>query len=422
MKDTQLIRLSVTDSSPTRAAQIVNTLAEEFTSHTKALQENRTTAYISSMQAKVEDKRKLVNETQAQVNDQNAKEVAQESELVHLQTILSDTRESERALQQDLQATQLTIDQLADAVKIVAMAQLISNPASAPYTASTTLLLDQGRLIGQSSTVSASDNEQLTSTYAQMLAGPPVLQAVIAELGMTEDMNALAARVKVEPVSGTQLIRLSVINDDPSQATQLADSVARIAVAQTQTMLTKSFTGRVADLQERLDKLLASIAETQTKIDAATATKLSTETELARLDKILAEYQSDYRTTQQSLDQMRLATIQAADTVLISERASIPQKPTQNSMLYVAIAIVVAGLLAMGAAFLIEYLDETIKTPRDVNHATSLSTVGQINRFDQKEDQLVVFRILSHPQRRRFGCWPQIFVFSAQRAPCEPCW
>lgn len=69
----------------------------------------------------------------------------------------------------------------------------------------------------------------------------------------------------------------------------------------------------------------------------------------------------------------------------------IPRK-LQNTLL----AAVVGCMLAVGVAFLIEYLDDTIKSSEDVGQALGLSTLGAITRFStDKEDRLIT---AAHPR------------------------
>jgi non-specific protein-tyrosine kinase len=66
-------------------------------------------------------------------------------------------------------------------------------------------------------------------------------------------------------------------------------------------------------------------------------------------------------------------------------------------MLQVLLAAAIGGILAIGAAFLIEYLDDTLKTPDDVTRVTGLTTVGAISRIEGSDpaDKLITAR---HPK------------------------
>ena len=68
VKDTQLFRLSVTDTSPTRAPVLADTIAEEFTALANALQEARYKDAIGIMQAKLDKAEALISDTQSRAD------------------------------------------------------------------------------------------------------------------------------------------------------------------------------------------------------------------------------------------------------------------------------------------------------------------------------------------------------------------
>jgi succinoglycan biosynthesis transport protein ExoP len=76
--------------------------------------------------------------------------------------------------------------------------------------------------------------------------------------------------------------------------------------------------------------------------------------------------------------------------VVVVEAAQVPQRPVRHRMLYTVLAAVVGAMLAVGVAFLLEHLDDTIKTPDDVSQTLGLATLGTIGRLAKREEELVV--------------------------------
>ena len=76
--------------------------------------------------------------------------------------------------------------------------------------------------------------------------------------------------------------------------------------------------------------------------------------------------------------------------VSIAERSVVPQNPVRGVPLYTALAMLVSGMLALGTAFLLEQLDDTIKNPDDVAGALDLSILGAIGRLAKREPELTV--------------------------------
>ena len=101
--------------------------------------------------------------------------------------------------------------------------------------------------------------------------------------------------------------------------------------------------------------------------------------ELSQLQTNLNLYQQIYINSISSLEALNLTRAQNAPNVIQVEPARTPQtpispKPMQSMMLYGAV-----GLLAMaGIAFLVEYLDDTIKTPEEVKEVLGLPVIGLV--------------------------------------------
>jgi len=88
----------------------------------------------------------------------------------------------------------------------------------------------------------------------------------------------------------------------------------------------------------------------------------------------------------------------ATNYVDVIEPAIVPTSPIgPRTMQNVLLAATVGLILAVGAAFLLEYLDDTIKTPDDIQQALGLFTMGAITRIsgDRIEDKLVT---TAHPR------------------------
>jgi capsular exopolysaccharide synthesis family protein len=88
------------------------------------------------------------------------------------------------------------------------------------------------------------------------------------------------------------------------------------------------------------------------------------------------------------------AGLQGDVRVAIVEAAQVPEKPVERRRLYMTIGALASAMLAVGAAFLVEGLDDTIKTPHDVRRALGLNTLGAIGRLGKKEEELCT---LAHP-------------------------
>jgi succinoglycan biosynthesis transport protein ExoP len=76
--------------------------------------------------------------------------------------------------------------------------------------------------------------------------------------------------------------------------------------------------------------------------------------------------------------------------VMIYQTAQAPDRPISHRSLYTMLAALVSAVVALGIAFLFEYLDNTIKSSDDVSRVLGLPTLGAIGRLAKGEDELVM--------------------------------
>ena len=103
------------------------------------------------------------------------------------------------------------------------------------YKSSTTLVLakidNEVDPITGESTITSSDitlNSKLVSTYSELVKSKKVLRTVISNLGITMDENSLRKRVSVTSVKDTELIEITITNEDPSIAAKIANETAKV--------------------------------------------------------------------------------------------------------------------------------------------------------------------------------------------------
>jgi len=390
IKNTQLIRLSVEDSSATRATFLANTIADVLAKHVQSLQAVRYTASLTGMQEKIKELSTLIDETTPKINALNATAIEKGAELTRRQSLLDGYRGDYRALQQSFQTLQLTVEQLTDKVHIVEAAQVpqVADPKKPPV-ATLTLLVDQSLMTGSSGYFTPASG-QLSVTYGQMMMSQSLLEAVIAKLGLTENPAMLAAKIDVQPVINTQLVRLSVADPSPTRAKLIADTLAEIFIDQTQTLLAKPYTDRLAVMQKQMDGLSAQIEQTQADIETLMAEKSQAETELPPLASLLAGYRADFQILQQNYEQTSSNAAGASDAVVILDQAHVPETPIQRNLLYISIAAVVGLMVGTGLAFVLEQLNDRIRTSQDVTEKLGLTTLGMIAGLPRREEELVV--------------------------------
>lgn len=95
----------------------------------------------------------------------------------------------------------------------------------------------------------------------------------------------------------------------------------------------------------------------------------------------------DIANTTAEVFQSEIAKIMSVDNVTILSKAEVtdgqaPIKP--NKMLNVAIAFVVGLMASVGLAFLLEYLDNTMKKEEDIEKLLGVPVLGVVSRMEEK--------------------------------------
>jgi capsular exopolysaccharide synthesis family protein len=228
--------------------------------------------------------------------------------------------------------------------------------------------------------------QQLARTYADLVKREPVMQATVDALGLTMGWQSLAGRTSVQVVEGTQLLEISVTDTDPTRAQALANEIANQLILESPTSLSEEEQRRQAfleaqavDLENKIAAAQAQIGDLEDELADATSARQMQDLrgQITTLQAQIQTWQSTY------IQLMALLNDSEINYLSVVEPAVLPAAPLASTarrdiMLAAAIGLV----LAVGAAFLIEYLDDTIKTPEDIARATELTTLGGIARIE----------------------------------------
>ena len=99
------------------------------------------------------------------------------------------------------------------------------------YSSSTTLVLATSGNIEKdaNTTITATEitvNSKLVSTYSELVKSKNILRQVISNLGIKVDEDNLRKNVTVSSVKDTELIEITVRNENPAYSAQIANEIA----------------------------------------------------------------------------------------------------------------------------------------------------------------------------------------------------
>lgn len=251
-------------------------------------------------------------------------------------------------------------------------------------------------IVGQSLSSSSPDytqlltSQQLSTTYAAVATTRPILEAVISKLGLSMTPDDLLKQVSATAAGGSTLLTISATDSDPDRAAAIANAMAERLVA-----TSSAIQGRAADIQASIDADLSAtqqqIVATQSRITALSNQATLTageETELATLQGRLVTLRSTYATL------LGFSSASATNLISIVEPAAAPQTPiSPRPLLNTLVAGLVGLLIAAGVVFLVEYLNDSLRNPEEVEEATGLSTLGTIGRMRSADGRREMYQL-----------------------------
>lgn len=264
------------------------------------------------------------------------------------------------------------------------------------YQAKATLVVGQMLQEQQPSQSDVWIAQSLAQTYTEIARRGTIHEAARQALGLD-----WLPDYQVSQVPNTQLLEIQVTDTDPLRAAAVANEVANQVIIHSPSNPNPEDAQRRAFVVKQLDDL-------ETDIEA-------TNDEIARQQEALggmfsareiADTQNQIAALQQKLNNLRANYGQllafmgqgAVNSLSVVEPAAAPTLPMPSGkMRTVMLAAAVGLVLALGTAFLLEYLDDTIKTPDDVERAMKLTTLAGISRIggDKMSDRLITIK---HPR------------------------
>jgi tyrosine-protein kinase len=237
-------------------------------------------------------------------------------------------------------------------------------------------------------------SRSLSTVYALAATSTPRLQAVIAELGLTDTVDELAQRVQAEAPADSPLLTISVEDSDPKRAAAIANALAAQAVkASADQGQGQEFDASIAaDLKATQDQIRTTQARVQTLAGLASPSP-EQQAELGTLEGRLVSLRSTYATLL-SLLSGRAANLLSDFESAVPPTSPISPRPLLNTLIAAIVGLLIAGVLVG----VLEYLDDSIKTREDIQEVAGLNTLGSIERMKGNREPMYRLAALLYPR------------------------
>jgi capsular exopolysaccharide family len=269
-------------------------------------------------------------------------------------------------------------------------AYLVSQSLPKTYDATVTLIVGQSLQAVSPDINGLLASQRLSQTYADLVTTGPLLSRVIVREGLSLTMEDLRKLVKANVALNSTLVTITATNGDAAKAASIANSVAEELIA-----ASPAISGRSSEIQQFLDRdLLAAqsqIEETQAEVQRLVGVTDRTPEQNAQLEVLQGRLVS-LRQTYATL--LGFSSSSGSSLLTVVDPAVAPLEPASpRVLLNTLLAGIVGLLLALGLIFLREYLDDTLKSPDDVEASTGLPTLGTIIRMKGDKGRKAMYRL-----------------------------
>lgn len=230
-------------------------------------------------------------------------------------------------------------------------------------------------------------SERLAETYADLVQRRPVREQTMAALGLRR-LPAYFA----QPLPNRQLLEIAVVDTDPQRAMAVANELANQLILQSPTAPRPEEQEREAFINNQLASLQTNIEQTEAEI---TAKQAALESAFSAVE--ISELQSEIEALQTKLVSLQdyfaalLANTSdgAINTIKVIEPATLPLRPNDSDKTVLVLsASGLAFALAVATAYVLDYLDNTVRTREDVATVDGITHLPGIPRFPSRGDNV----------------------------------
>jgi capsular exopolysaccharide synthesis family protein len=223
--------------------------------------------------------------------------------------------------------------------------------------------------------------QQLALVYADMARREPIQNSTMEALGI-DWLPQYQARV----VPNAQLIEIAVTDTNPERAQIIANELARQLILQSPAISENTEPGdRQEFIQQQLSSLQGQIEETVRKIEELQTSLigLNSASQIQKIEGEIDDLNEKLTTLRESYANFLANSQQGALNILsVIEPANLPTKSVNtNKFVLIFLAGFVGFTLGCGAAYVLEFLDRTIKTTADVERVFNLPVIGYISEI-----------------------------------------
>jgi len=221
-------------------------------------------------------------------------------------------------------------------------------------------------------------SQSLSQTYVALVSTRPILEKAITSLELPYTADQLRTHVSVDQPKDTSLLVINVQDGDATRAAAIANAIASGLIGSSPTGEGgRAATGQfvVQELQATQDQIQAVQADLA-GLSELTKRTTDQELQLQRDEDRLVTLRSSYATL------LAASNAAASNLVTVVDPALPATNPSSPRILLNTLLGTIAGLvIAVALAFLLEYLDDAVRSPEEMQAISGLPALGSIARM-----------------------------------------
>jgi non-specific protein-tyrosine kinase len=227
----------------------------------------------------------------------------------------------------------------------------------------------------------------LAASYREVLRSRAFGELIVQQLQLPIPAESIGNSVSVQLVPNTNILRLNVIWDNPSDAQQLAQRIAEIFIVENQRRQQSQPTtqAHLADMEQSAGDIQARIGPLQQQRERLNQTvgrgDMSRLTELSGVEERLAALQSSHANLLVEISRIR----GSFDTAVILDGATAGQPMDTTPLLQAVVFGLLGGLgVALAIILLLEYLADAVRTRRDVVAVAGVPPLARVRHANTR--------------------------------------
>lgn len=220
--------------------------------------------------------------------------------------------------------------------------------------------------------------DRLMNTYGSILTSWPVLEQAAERLRSPLSVGQLRQKIRVEVIPESELMRITVQDQDPLFARDLANALATLLVEHAHNLYTGNSKSALQIVEEQLAGLENELETDRQQLalllaDGAPSTKV---------EALQSQIQFKEDSYDRLLDRYELARLNEslrANSITIVEPATLPKAPVNTlGMKEIGLSVIIGLFGGVGLGLVLENLDTRIHSPQQVEYLTHLPVLGTV--------------------------------------------